>query len=326
MMLPRFFYLSDNELTSLPEWANFFMELGYRLATIPNAKHRLVVGLAIPVRAFASSLVAAGIVIAKAGKEISIDEARLQYIQSLEIGTPVHVRIENRKHKGIVEDFEEYAGQTYIVVCTTSSTASAKPLKRKLPLSRYASKITVSQSDVSLSGKQSGRLMEAPSEFVKMCFGKEFAEEYIHSSSLEALIIGNKSTIQQDACDTFFNCNVSDTPTIVKGCLQDILRIRQFSGTNRSYHTECLSSSTEAPEKEIEGREPSVAILDGAVAYLRHGHKWKSSHQVVLLDRTERQFSDAVDLLNQNQAYRTIEDFEFLINIPNGIEMMIYKE
>lgn len=323
--LPRLYYLSDNESKLLPEWAYFFIRLGHQLATIPSDGHRVVIGLAIPTRVFASSLVSIGIVLAKADKEDRVDEARLQYIRNLEPGTSVYVRIGNRKHKAVIEQFEESNGQTYIVICTTASTPTTKPLKRKLPLDRYASKITVSHDDVSLSGRQSGRRMEPPSRFVQICLGKELANEYIHNSSFEVLIVGKKSIIQHEVCDIPFICKDPGKSAETKGCLQEILRVRQFSGANKSYRTQCISSSNITPEKEIGMQTPPLIIFDGAIAYIKLSHKWQSAHQIVLLDRTERQFADAVGLLNQNYAYRLAGDVKFPIKIPDGIEMTVYR-
>jgi hypothetical protein len=71
---------------------------------------------------------------------------------------------------------------------------------------------------------------------------------------------------------------------------------------------------------------PPIVVFDGAVAYMKLGHHWQSAHQIALLDRTERQFVDAIELLNQNYAYRLSGGFKFPIKIPDGIEMMIYRD
>jgi len=320
-LLPRLYYLSDNKPELLPEWAYFFIRLGYRLVNTSSNSHRFVIALAIPTRAFACNLVATGIAFAKADTNNLTNDAHLQYIRSLNPGTPVYVRIANRKHRGVLQGFEEHFGKLYIAILTTES------LERKLPLDRYASGITVSDRDIRLPKlQQSGQQMDTPSEFVQICLGNEIANEYIHSSSFEALIIGKKSVIQHETCDIPFICGITSKSSGVKGCLQEILRVRQFSGANRSYRAQCIPASSKTPEKEIGERKPAVVIFDGAVAYIKHGYKWTVSHQIVLLDRTERQFLDAVELLNQNYAYRSTDDFNFPIKIPNGIEMMIYKE
>ncbi len=109
--LPRLYYLSDNEPKLLPEWAYFFMRLGHQLAAKPSDDYRFVIGLAIPARAFACSLVATGIVFARAGTENSVDNAQMQYIRSLEPGTPVYVRRDNnRKLRGKIRKFGNYSG------------------------------------------------------------------------------------------------------------------------------------------------------------------------------------------------------------------------
>ncbi len=318
--LPRLYYLSGNETKLLPEWAYFFMRLGQQLAAVPGAGHRFVIGLAIPTRVFAGSLVATGVAFARANAENSACETQLQYIRSLEPGTPVYVRIYSRKHRGVIEDFEELNGKLYITILTTES------LRRKLPLDRYASKITVADRDISLPKyKQTGHRMENPSEFVQLCLGKELAKGYIHNSSFEALIIGKVSIIQHEVCEIPFIYKARKSRSIT-GYLQEIMRVRQFSGANRSYRIQCVSSSNDTPEKEVGNRELPIVIFDGAVAYIKHGHKWGTAHQIALLDRTERQFADAIELLNQNYAYRSADRFKFPIKIPNGIEMMIYKE
>ena len=63
--LPRLCYLADNRPRLLPEWAYFFLRLGHQLANLPNDDSRIVVGLAIPTRAIACGLAAAGVVLAK---------------------------------------------------------------------------------------------------------------------------------------------------------------------------------------------------------------------------------------------------------------------
>ncbi len=49
-------------------------------------------------------------------------------------------------------------------------------------------------------------------------------------------------------------------------------------------------------------------------------------YQVAVLDRTERQFSDAVELVNQSYAYRSDDSFGFPMKIPDDIEMMVFAE
>ena len=321
--LPRLYYmLSNNKSELLPEWAYFFMRLGFQLATMSNDNYRVVTGLAVPTRVFACSLVATGVVLARADNENSIDTMQLQYIRSLKSGTSVYVRMDNNKRlRGVVKKLVEFNGKQYILIRTTES------MERGFPLDDYASRITVADQDVNLpKHQQSGYSVETPGKFLQCCLGEELAQAYILDSSFEALLIGKKSVIEYEVSGIFLSCKKSDKFAGVTGCLQEILRVRQFSGANKSYRTQCVSSLNITPEKEIGKQTPSIVIFDGAVAYIKLGHKWRSAHQIVLLDRTERQFVDAIELLNQNYAYRLAGIAKLPVKIPNGIEMMMYEE
>ena len=298
------------------------MRLGYQLATISNDGYRAVIGLAIPTRLFACSLVATGIVFARLGSESTTGAIQLKFVRGLKPGTPVNVRTDNnRKLRGVVENFEEYNGEPYIFIRT------AKLGRRGYPLNRYASRITVSDRDVSLPKyQQSGYLIEAPGKFLQCCLGKMLAQKHVLDSSFEALLVGRKSFLEPELCDIPFICKTSGKSAGAKGCLQEILRVRQFSGANKSYRTQCISLVNITPEKEIGTQTPPIVVFDGAIAYIKLGHKWRSAHQVVLLDRTERQFGDAVELLNQNYTYRLEGGFKFPVRIPDGIEMTVYRD
>lgn len=321
--LPRLHYLlSDNTSELLPEWAYFFMQLGYQLASIPNDSYRVVAALAIPTRVFSCSLVTSGIVFARAGRSASLDAAQLQYIRNLKPNTHVHVRMDdNRKHRGVFQEVKKIQGQERIIIRTGRNEM------RYFSLEEFASRITVSDRDVSLPKyQQSGHSIEAPDKFLQCCIGETLAQQHILDSSFEALLVGRKSFLDPELCDTLFICKTSNKFAGAKGCLQEILRVRQFSGANKSYRTQYISPANITPEKEIGTQIPPIVVFDGANAYIKLGHKWQSAHQVVLLDRTERQFGDAIELLNQNYTYRLEGGFKFPMSIPDGIEMTVYRD
>lgn len=320
--LPLLYYPSEKCSNSLPEWACFFVRLGYQLATMPKKNYRIVTGLAVPTRAFASSLTATGVVFATAGNTSSTDTMQIQYIRGLKPGTAVHVHLNNNKKlRGVVKNLVVYNGRQYILIRTTES------MERGFPIEEYATRITVAESNVNLpKHQQSGYAVETPTKFLQCCLGEKLAETFILNSSFEALLIGSKSVLRHEICDIPFICKASGKSTGTTGCLQEILRVRQFSGANKSYRSQCVSPLNITPEIETGKQTPTIVIFDGAIAYIKLGHQWRSAHQIVLLDRTERQFVDAVELLNQNYAYRLPGVSELPINIPSGIEMMVHRE
>lgn len=317
--IPRIYHLSDKIFKLLPEWAYFFIRLGYQIAEIPNENYRVVIGLALPTRFFACSLATTGVVLARAGKENSISN---QHINELTPGTLVYIRTDNnRKHPGVVKGFKDYYGKQLIIIQIGKSETKG------FPLDHYASRITIAdREEVRLPRyKKKGYLAEKPSNFLQSCLGKDLAQRHILNSTFEALIVGNKSVIKPEITSNKFSCKNTDATSDMLGCLQDILRIRQFLGTQKPYRCQCISSLNITPTKEIGEKAPPIVVFDGAIAYIKLGHKWKSAHQIVLLDRTERQFEDSIELLNQNYTYRLTGRYKFPIKIPNGIEMMLFR-
>ncbi|MBN1922091.1 MAG: hypothetical protein JW892_12655 [Anaerolineae bacterium] len=319
--LPQLFYRWADEPTPLPEWAYFFMRLGTQLAEFPGSDHRLVIGLAIPVRAFACGMVALGVALGRADRPTSANKAQLARILKLKPGTTVYVRTRDKKVKGILEGFREHLGKTYIVVRTAGQQ------RNSYPLDGFASRITTTDKEVRLPSRhQKGYTLDGPSGFLQCCVGKDKADDYQLDSSLDALIIGKVTTIRDEICNHSFICRMSRESQNVEGYLQEVLRMRRFCGANSSYRTQCASGLATTSKMMSSMHEPYCVIFDGATAYINNQHIWSKPHIVVLLDRTDRQFLDAVNLLNQNCSYRATEDTRFPIRIPGGVEMTIYEE
>lgn len=321
--LPSLYYKEGTNFHILPSWSIFFIRLGNKLATIPNTKQRVVVSIAVPTRIFAACLTATGIVQARIPRDESTDNTQLEYILGLKPGTCVYIHDSNhRKYPGVVEGFTEMFGTQRIIISTGQSE------KRFLPVDEYASKITeIDRDTVRLPKYQKhGYSDEIPSEFLQLCLGEAKAQKHVLDSSFDVLIIGKKTLIAEEANANAFGIKNPVTNMYIRGSLQEILRIRQLSGTSKSYRSQCISPSNTNPKKEIGDTTPNIIIFDGAVSYIKLGHKLNSAHQVVILDRTERQFGEIINLLNQNYAYRLKGKIPLQINIPNGIEMMVYKD
>lgn len=98
------FYWSDNFWAALPKWSKFFLELGFELGQQSCSGERLVVAFALPVRSYASSLVAAGVVIARANLDDSPLNGDLnehfEELCKLSTGAPLIFREGKRELKG----------------------------------------------------------------------------------------------------------------------------------------------------------------------------------------------------------------------------------
>ena len=321
-MLPELYFQNENTLSVLPEWAYFYMNLGVQIASTDCDRNRLVVSLAVPTRAFAAALIMTGSIVFSIKQPPAIDQAQINHILGQQPGTSIQIRRKNGKMlRGILVGFRDRNGGTNIIIQTTLNE------ERWYNVEEYAHRITISETDVSVpKNQQSGRQLESPSDFIKCVCGATTVQDHILESSFEVLIVGKTSLLRAEICENPFYCKAGDTLVETMGSLQDIVRVRQFSGINQAYKAQCVSSSSSDPKQEIDNREPSIVIFDGAVAFLKHNHVWKQSNHIIVLDRTERQFSDAAELVNQNYAYRTEDKIDFQFKIPSNVEMMVYRE
>jgi len=79
MSLTNIHYRVDPGIEGLPEWASYFLFLGFFLSSQPKTDSRSIIGVALPTRAYAAALAATGIVLlvgAFAGIWISVSISR----------------------------------------------------------------------------------------------------------------------------------------------------------------------------------------------------------------------------------------------------------
>jgi hypothetical protein len=323
-MLPKLYYKKQGEYCPLPEWACFYMNLGMRIAKIGCAQSRIVASLAVPTRAFSAAFIMTGGITPSILEESSPDEIQLEHILKQKPGTSVHVRRSNgKKVRGIIEEFKEIDNRLNIVV------RIANKQQLLVPVNEYASRITVSETEITVPKKQQqGRTLEAPSDFLKQLFNTKRSQNHVLETSFEILFVGKVSLIKAEMCEVpfYFKRNAISRSGFTMGHLQEIARVRQFSGANQSYKSQCIPTSGTNPVDAIGTRQPLLVIFDGAISFLKHGHRWEKSHQIIILDRTDRQFWDAVELVNQHYAYRLDDISDLEIRIPAGIEMMLFTE
>jgi len=322
-VLPNLYYEKHGELNLLPEWAYFYMNLGILIRKIECSQSRIVASLAVPTRAYSAALIMTGAVISAIAENSTSDEVQVRHILNQSPGTPVHVRRTNgRKLKGIIVDFKERNNKKHVVIQTASNEV------RWYDLEEYASRITVSETEITVpKNQQQGYMLESPSSFLEGLFGTDLAQAHVLESSFEALVVGKTTLLQTEMCEMPFWYLNSKSPSHSRsGFLQDIVRIQQFSGANHAYKAQCISSSSSNSRDSAGNREPPLVIFDGATAFLKHSHLWDKVHQIIILDRTERQFIDAVEAVNQRHAYRLHDVQDLQIRIPAGIELMLFAE
>ena len=112
MLINRVCYMNDGKWKTLPLWGQLLFDLGCSLGSLNSSENRIVVGVALPTRAYAAPLTAMGVVAGKLSLTTSGDDAltRFQQIASLTIGTSLIYRKPDKVVKGTFEGIEEDKG------------------------------------------------------------------------------------------------------------------------------------------------------------------------------------------------------------------------
>lgn len=317
--------LYTDERTPLPNWGTFFIELGRRVAECETGSNRLVVALAIPTRAYAAALTAFGVVVTRATLSHSQIEDTNKYFErlcNLPQGTPVTFFNKDRKFKAFYEGVDKISGQRRLRIRVESRKKGG--LSYLVPLEE-AHKIKIRTTPIrNLPKQQKGRRIFTRSKFIEDVLGAEIANTCLNES-LDFIIIGKKNSLIKELTKTSFYGNPFFKN---RGVLQDVLRVRRFFSTdNPAYRSEVFSVTARKRPRLSDGIIPFVTIFDGASSFIKWRDDWRSSHWIILLDRTEIHFQEAVDIVNQDYTSRVDEEeIPNLPSLPPGVELVNYQE
>lgn len=318
--------LYTDEWTPLPNWGTFFIELGRRVAEWETGSNRLVVALAIPTRAYAAALTAFGVVVTRATLSNSQIEDTNKYFErlcNLPQGTPVTFSKKSRKFKAFYEGVDKISGQRRLRIRVESSDTGGLTYLVGL---ENAHNIKIRTTPIrNLPKKQKGRKIFNHSKFIEEVLGAEMANTCLNESQIDFIIVGKINILKKEITKN----NFAGSPSFEKiGVLQDVLRVRHFlSADNPAYRSEVFSVTHRKRSRLSDGTIPFVTIFDGASSFIKWRDDWRSSHWIILLDRTEIHFQEAVDIVNQDYINRVDETkIQNLPSLPPGVELVNYQE
>lgn len=324
-----FSFINDSgKMTKAPEWCHFFASLGSFIGEKEKQKTkpgtRTVLGITVPTRAFASSFLATGIVLARAAS-LGKKNVKNYFKQlcTLKKGTKVLLKDGNRIKCGIFEGIDKVGNQPAIRVNLRDKLNTTH-----LIIPKRALDVTIApDQNISISDRQVGRLVNTNREFIACLLKNVTPAEFIASSCLECAIIGNIKWLQYEIENTVFALN-KPGGRVIKGTLQDVLRVRRFLNNSPNFKTDIWPATRSLAEGIDKEENPVVIVFDGATSFLRWKDYYRDSNCVVLLDRTEPSYREAVEEFNneyiQNRSGDAIK--LNLESFPPGIELCAYKE
>ncbi len=315
----------DGRWCSIPDWANYFISLGRNLAQANVSAGILVVALALPTRAYAGAFVSLGLVIAKlASRESESETGYFEKLLALARGTPVLYRENNRRLRGILRGFERVSGKIYVKIQVQSDTAGSLTLF--VPEDRAFRVQLVQEQNWKLPKRPGSGQFTKAGPFVEKLLGHANAAESCVNSNLVCVLVGRRNTLRQEICETRLAVHVNASK-YREGRLNDVLRMRGFCGSEQACRSAFVTSGRKLPVGLIDKVDTGI-VFDGATGFIRWGSLWHGRHQVVILDRTEPYFRDAVNAINERFAKCGSEEAAIVpeAETPAGGEILVFRD
>lgn len=324
--LPYIYYKNRSNWSLTPNWCRLFLEIGAFIAKQPIKPYRSVIGCAIPTKAYAAVFAAIGVVsqLARLNRFTLTDSmAYIEKLRSLKLGDPLIYRRHNKYTKGIFDGWRNDNNQWYLRIKTSHSQNIYVPQNLLLgvePLLEESFKIPRTETTRTLTTQKE-------LEFLLVFFNdKNLINEFIAHSRLDCLIIGSKIQIHREVCENQFAFQAPNGE-FTEGSLNMLLRIRELLTDSSAYHTRLWGFSNSSEEQRIAIDPPAVVIFNGATSFLRWRDSWRTSHWIVLLDRTEPHFDEAVQTCNQEYISNRAENLLLEpLPAPRGLEFIAYQE
>lgn len=347
MTQPPLYYKSrDDCWTALPAWATFLFHLGTLLSDTGAGQPRYVLGVAVPAKAYAAALLSTGLISSRLRSPLSDAEvvARFERLCALPVGTPlIYRQVGKVRLKGVFAGVETVDGEDRIRLSDARNPASSRLLR--CSLAPYVDLAPPQMAQVPT--RQVRTKISAPSEFAVGVLGTEEARYAGAVSRLECLTVGAVARYWEEvaqaefatvalpgtgACLPMSGCEpelaAREDRIWLPGTLQSIIRVSRYLPVGEAYRSEIVASTNEAKARLRHMGKPPVVIFDGALSFLRMREAWRESHWVVILDRTERDFDDAVAVVNKEyMKYRAAKSRTLSLQaIPRGVEVVFYEE
>jgi hypothetical protein len=311
---------------SLPEWAEYFISIGKHLACADQSETRIVTAIAVPTRAFGAAFVSLGMVISEAAsRDHTSEAAHFEKLLCLPPGTPVIYRPKPGKTlKGILQGPDTHDGTLRVRVQLHSREGGGLT---HLVAESGALRIQPAQHSGKLPKTQNATNTRLASDFVDGLLGEADAVQLGLRSKLVCALVGRKSTLEHEIRQTTLALHVNGQPH-AEGQLQEVLRVNRFVTGQQSHRSALVPIGGGSPSDEVLSNVEMGVVFDGALGFLKLGQFWQGRHQVIILDRTEPYFDDAISAINTRFSQNRT-DGEIPLpgrDAPAGGEVLAFRE
>jgi hypothetical protein len=328
MILPSLQFRTASHVIPLPEWATFFIKLGDAIASFENASERAVATVVVPTRTLAAALTLMGAVLARSSARVTgIDnKAHFERLRQLPAGTAVIFLDHGGRKRGLLQGECFDKGEVCLRVQTQGYDRRGAGGLVHFVSSRGAHEILPAPADAKwcLPKSQKGRSVLRGSKLLPSLLRDADAYEFAATSRLEAIVLGIIRKLRSEIEETVLTLADNGTAT-----LQDIVRVRKFNSNPADGYRSDIVPLDRRTLPIVDGRTIARAIIfDGSTSFIKWRHSWNDLNACIILDRTDRNFEEAVSVANQAYVQIRISE-EGLPNFPNpprGIDVMVHRE
>jgi hypothetical protein len=308
-------------------WANDLVDVGRKFSWI-SGEQPTTLAITLPLLDFATPLVAAGFVAEHTEGRLhgtveddpgaSGRSKLFSELCSLPSEAQVLLRQSERTVHAVFDRVETLHNENWAVIrFQTESKGSGREFINEKNVHKVIFSTAVDLDEVEST---IGRGINTRFGLARVFIHDEMAlANLILRSSSDCALVGILKTLSDELCGRAIIGNGADGSP-VKGTFQDIVRASLFLGAGDAAHSKLVTTRAKASNKTL--LAPKLTIFCGASAYINQAREFQKSHHVVLLSRTERNFADAVAVLNEAFLHKHSEMPSKGWNLPHGLEAM----
>jgi hypothetical protein len=314
---------------SLPKWAEYFIGIGEHLAFAEKSESRVVVAIVVPTRAYCAAFVSLGMVFSDAAaRDHSSAAAHFEKLFDLPVGTPVILRQPGGKVlKGVLQEPQECHGELCVAVQVQSRDARASGGLTHLINESKALQVQPAKHSGKLPKTLGAENKRFANRFVESLLGDADPVQLGLRSKLVCAIVGKKNVLEHEIRQTFLTLHANGEYQ-TEGHLQDLLRVDRFIAGEQCYRSALVPVGSSPPCGDVVSKVEMAVVFDGAGGFLKWRAMWPDRHQIVILDRTEPYFDEAINAVNttfsQNRADAATSSPGSAA--PPGCELLAFRE
>jgi hypothetical protein len=302
----------------LPTWARFFVDLGCYIFASSTSQDRTV-ALSIPTRGLAAAFLAAGVISEDYRIELARDDvAKFEALLALPKGATVRVTRRNRSKTqqilAVVDGFRIVEGRKLLRLQLSTSEWLSQPMSSAWALEPIDS----------LDWKPGAHVHHInwieESHFLAAALAPLEVSQFTQPAGLDCTYVGNIAQFEREiaACEL---SALEGGERLRTGSLAEILR-PEVAPYTHSARLALLSSSAKprGARQVLKG----VVLFDGARSFLRLGTQ-ASGTRVVILDRSDPQFSEANERLREDYRRRSGDPVRIELPSPPGVDLVAFE-